>query len=374
MMTDMKKSIKRITSIMLAILIIVCQLFLVIAATVDISTKTTRIASVPTGSTNCGAMEGLCVTASGSNNRLFVVKINENLDRVMLYMYKDYTTMSNSSNDSYGRFTLDGFAGHANGLAVDDNYIYITCWYRANGANKTKIARISRSKLWRMYKATSAIDKGTITSETAGCTILSSFYSDGRAYDKTINAITYYKNGKFIINYAANASERYYTSSNKVLYYTTAKVENGKFIVNTTPSEIFCVDTGFSHSVGQDIGYGASNGFFIAQWLGDTASGANMTKNKIIWIKLNSLSGNYRVYTAANSKYRHINVNKSANIFTKYELESVSIGSDKCLYANVNTAIVSGANPNYATDAVIRIERKEPVENSTKFLGSNISY
>ncbi|MBO5184430.1 MAG: hypothetical protein J6D79_01685, partial [Clostridia bacterium] len=94
----------------------------------------------------------------------------------------------------------------------------------------------------------------------------------------------------------------------------------------------------------------------------------------IIWIKLNSLSGNYRVYTSANSKYRHINVNKSANIFTKYELESVSIGSDKCLYANVNTAIVSGANPNYATDAVIRIERKEPVENSTKFLGSNISY
>ena len=368
----MKRSLKKVISIMLVVLIITCQLFLAIAATVDISTATTRIASVPTGSTQCGAMEGLCVTASGSNNRLFVVKINESLDRVMLYMYKDYTTMSNSSDDDYGRFTLDGFAGHANGLAVDDNYIYITCWYRTNGANSTKIARISRSKLWSMYKATSSVDKGTITSSTDGCTILSSFYSDGSAYDKTINAITYYKNGKFIINYDAKSSERYYTSSNKVLYYTTAEVQNGKFVVSNSPSDVFCVDTGFSYSVGQDIGYGASNGFFIAQWLGNTVDNTNMTKNKIIWIKLNSLSGDYRVYTADNSKYRHINVNKSTSIFTQYELESVSVGSDNCLYANVNTGIVSGANPNYAIDAVIKIERKTPVNNSTKFLGNNI--
>lgn len=369
----MKKTLKQATAVILALLIITCQLFLAIAtATLDISTATTRIASVPTGTTNCGAMEGLCVTASGSNNRLFVVKVNESLDRVMLYMYKDYTTMSNSSDDSYGRFTLDGFAGHANGLAVDDDYIYITCWYRTNGANNTKIARISRSKLWSMYRATTEIDKGTITSSTEGCTILSSFYSNGTAYDKTINAITYYKDGKFIINYEANASERYYTSTNKVLYYTTAQVQNGKFVVSTSSSDVFCVDTGFTHSVGQDIGYGASNGFFIAQWLGDTTNNVDMTKNKIIWIKLNSLSGNNRVYTATNSKYRHINVNKSTNIFTQYEIESVSVGSDKCLYANVNTGIVSGANANYAIDAVIKIERSTPVNNSTKFLGSNI--
>ena len=362
----MSKLFKTIVSFSLAIAMISCYILFAMAASFEMSAKTTRIASVGTGSTGCGAMEGLCVTATGSNNRLFVVKINAEENKAMLYMYEDYTEMDNT-NKHCGRFVLSGFAGHANGLAVDKSYIYITCWSSKKGqeGQRAQIARISRRTLWGMYIAKSGLDKGTITAQTEGCTILSPVYSNGKAYDRTINAITYYKDGKFIINYPLTSAEKYYTSSNKVLSFTTAQIIDGKFTVSTSENDIFCVDTGFETSTGQDIGYGSSNGFFIAQWLGGA-------RNKIIWIRLNSLSGAKRVYTSSNSKYRHINVNKSSELFVKYELESVSIGSDKHLYANVNTAITEGGNPAYATDAVIKVERTSEVNGKTQFMGIDI--
>ncbi len=368
----MKKTFKRLTAIVLVALMIIGQIFLAIAASVDITAKTTRIGSVPSDGTNWIGMEGMCVTATGSNNRLFAVNINKTNDRAMLYMYKDYTSMTDSDDDDYGTFLLNGIAGHANGLAVDDNYIYITCWYQEDEVNfdGNKILRISRSKLWSMYKATSDTYKGEIEVDGTGCTILSSYYSDGNIYNGVIYSITYYKNGKFIINYDVKSSEKYTEENHptKIIYYTTAEVQNGRFVINNSPNEIFCVDTEVANPKGQDIGYGASNGFFIVLWLGGA-------KNKIIWVKLNSLSGIERFYSSSNdeAKYRHINVNKSANIFTKYEMQSVSIGSDNCLYANVNTKPKTGYEI-YEDNAIIRVERSVPVNNSRKFLGSNIDY
>lgn len=364
----MSKLLKKSISVILVVFIITCQLFTTMAASVDIAATTTRIGSISNSDGMLG-MQGMCVTATGSNNRLFVARINNDNTLAKLYMYKDYTAMSNSKDDSYGVFTLDGFAGHANGMAVDDNYIYITCWY--GNTNTNKIARISRSKLWSMYKATTEIDKGTITPDMDGCTVLTAYYnSNDQAYSGIIYAITYYKDGKFIINYDVRGSEEFYSSSTKVIYYTTAEVKNGKFIVNDSPSEIFCVDAGTTKQDGQDIGYGAKSGFFIALTIGET-------KNKIVWVKLNSLSGNNRAYTATNSKYRHINLNMSENVFSKYELESISVGKDYNLYGNVNTILADNADEKYgafASDGIIKIERKVPVNNSKQFLGNNIDY
>ena len=368
----MKKTLKRLTAIMLVALMIIGQIFLAIAASVDITAATERIASVPSDPANWLGMEGMCVTATGSNNRLFAVNINKSDSKAMLYMYKDYISMPDIEDDEYGTFLLDGIAGHANGLAVDDNYIYITCWYKEDEVNfdGNKILRISRSKLWSMYKATSDTYKGEIKVDNTSCTILSSYYSDGNIYNGVIYSITYYKNGKFIINYDVKSSEKYTEDDHptKIIYYTTAEVQNGRFVINNSPSEIFCVDTEVANPMGQDIGYGASNGFFIVLWLGGA-------KNKIIWVKLNSLSGIERFYSSSNdeAKYRHINVNKSANIFTKYEMQSVSIGSDNCLYANVNTKPKTGYEK-YEDNAIIKVKRSVPVNNSTNFLGSNIDY
>ena len=368
----MKRTLKQIIAIALVVFIIGSQVFMSIAATLDIKATTKRIGSIPVNneSDDMVGMQGMCVTAVGSNNRLFVARIDESKNIVKLYMYKDYTTMSNSSNDGYGVFTLEGLGGHANGMAVDDNYIYITSWNKSKDTNKNKILQISRRKLWSMYKATNETEKGTIKAGDDGYTILSSYYSNGSVYEDLIYSITYYKDGKFIINYYPKNSELFYTSSTKTIYYTTAEVQNGKFVVSNSPSDVFCVDTGTIKPTGQDIGYGAKSGFFIVLWLGGA-------KNKIVWIRLNSLSGNNRAYTATNSKYRHINLNMSEKVFSQYELESVSIGSDYSLYGNVNTTLAKNADPKYDvfdSDGIIRIERSVPVNNSTKFLGNNIDY
>lgn len=317
-------------------------------------------------------MEGLCVTASGDNKRLFVVKVSSDDQKAMLYMYKDYTTMDNSSDDEYGRFTLSGFVGHANGMAIDDNYIYITGWNSKNGSNGNKIVRIKRSMLWSKYKSTTAIDKGTLTADSSGCTILPVVYSDGSSFDKNIASITYYKNGQFLVAYQLNRNnskdsqffEGVNLDENKDYFsYTTAQISNGKFVVNNSKSDVFRVSFDVKNTTGQDIGYDPDCGFFIVRWLGGA-------KNSIIWVKLNSLSGENRIYEKDNSKYRIIKVNKSSGIFNSYELESVSIGSDNCMYASVNTVVTDSEKySKYSKDGIFKIERPTEVAGSTNFLG-----
>ena len=95
---------------------------------------------------------------------------------------------------------------------------------------------------------------------------------------------------------------------------------------------------------------------------------APTTKNVIIWIRLDSLSGENRVYINDNSSYRIINVNKSSNIFKYYELESVSIGSDNFMYACVNVLLSDSSYKDYKRDPIIKITRPD----GSKFLGINI--
>lgn len=369
----MKRITKKAISVIASVLIILSVAFSAFAALYpDITAKSTRIGAIATGSTGCSAMEGLSVTASGSNKRLFVVKVSPDDSKAMLYMYKDYTTMDNSSDDEYGRFTLSGFVGHANGMAIDDNYIYITGWNSETGENGNKIVRIKRSMLWSKYKSTTSIDKGTLTASSDGCTMLPAVYSDGRTYDRNIKSITYYKNGQFIIGYPiknnSEDSELFEgvtldTENKDYLSYTTAKVVDGKFVINNSKNDVFRVSFA-KGSTGQDIGYDANCGLFIARWLGGA-------KNSIIWVRLNSLSGENRIYESDNSKYRIIKLNKSSNVFQTYELESVSIGSDNCMYANVNVKVTdSDKYSKYVKDAIIKIERPEEAGGSTNFLGS----
>lgn len=151
---------------------------------------------------------------------------------------------------------------------------------------------------------------------------------------------------------------------NDYFTFTTAHISDGKFIVSNSKNDVFAVDSDITGSTSQDIGYDKNCGFFIVRWLGGT-------KNSIIWIKLNSLSGQNRTYNAINSKFRIINVNKSSSIFNKYELESVSIGSNNKMYANVNTTVTNKTTyKQYKEDAIITIERPTKAGGSTNFLGN----
>lgn len=89
----------------------------------------------------------------------------------------------------------------------------------------------------------------------------------------------------------------------------------------------------------------------------------------IIWVKLDSLPSENRIYTPNSYEYRIINVNKSSNIFKHYELESVSIGSDNHMYASVNVELSDSSYTQYKLDPIIKITRP----NSRQFFESEIS-
>ncbi len=369
-----KRKCKKAFLFILTCTIMLSVVFTALAAVYpDINADTTRIASIANTTADgyeCDGMGGLSVTATGSNNRLFVLKADDADKRAVLYMFEDYTTMKNNENSGkYGKFILKDFVGHANGMAIDDDYIYITCWKNdENNTNGKKVARISRKTLWSKYKSTSSVNKGTLTADSGGCTILPVVYSDGSAYNESVKSITYYKNGKFIIGYPVDKNSEFFEGitidQNKdYLTYTTAQVSDGKFVVSKSKSDVFHVSFNHKNTVGQDIGYDADCGFFIIRYFKEKE------KNSIIWIKLNSLSGENRLYESDNSKYRIIKVNKSSSIFETYELEAVSIGSDNCMYASVNTRVTSDEYSQYSKDAIIKIERPTAVSGSKNFLG-----
>ena len=361
----MQSLIKKIFAVILITLIVSCSLIPALAAGADIYASITKLASLELG---YGGTQGLSVTASGANKRLFVVRVSQNNTNATLYMYKNYLEMSETDTDEYGTFNLPNLVGHANGMAIDNSYIYIL---RGNNENFIpEVVRIKRSYLWSMYNNTDAVNKGTLTIDSGNVDILTAEYSDGTQFNvdvtkakdaDKIHAITYYKDGKFIIKTTKTIDDE---TNTHYLNFTTAEVVGNKLVVSKSASDKFQVvfDTTGTH--GQDIGYDPDCGLFIVTSVYDSVY------NNIVWIKLNSLSGENRVYTTENRDYRIIRVNGDPNVFGKYELESVSIGSDNFMYASVN-GVAAGDNNTYL-DEIIKIERSIIVDNTTKFLGNNI--
>ncbi len=369
----MKKGFLKAIVISVAIVSTVAGTFNSSAATsLTIATQTERIADVENVNYNgekCENLGGLSVTSNDSKNRMYVVKSSNAENETVLYFYKNY----NDTSD-YGTIELSGaIAGHANAMAIDDNYIYIAAWHYNSGYDSAKndIVRISRNTIWSLYNGTSGTAKGKLTSSSSGVTTFSAVkYENGTYvdYDVAITAITNYKeNGQFIINYLGGQS----SDETGVLKFTTASISSGRFVVSTSASDVFTVQTGLTNTTSQDIGYDSSCGLFIPRWLPAESDGSRV-KNSIVWVKLNSLSGSNRVYNKDNSQFRIITVNKSASIFVNYEIESISISAENEMYAGINTVTVSDSSK-YNVDGIIKIKRKTATSGgSYKFLGSNI--
>ena len=373
----MQSLIKKIFAVILITLIVSCSLAPALAAGADINAKTTRIESLVRIDNVCHKTQGLTVTASGSNKRLFVVRINKLENKAILYMYKNYTKMSIDGTNEYRTFELLDFAKHANGMAIDDDNIYITC----SSDNNVRVARIERSVLWDMYNST---NNYSLTADSDGVTIMPVVNSDRTPYNKKIIGITYYEEGKFIVmteptgNYL-NFATAYVSDDNN----DGKNNKNDVLVVSNDASDTFKVYFDDTNSTfNQDIGYDPDCGLFIVrayktQTIDDNGNEVDVatTNNSIIWIDLNSLPiENNRVYTKTNPKYRIIKVNKSSDIFKIYELESVSIGSDNYMYASVNVHVWdSDTHSQYKLDPIIRIKRPNKVDDSDQFLVSNIT-
>ena len=380
----------------------------------DINASTTRIESleVPNipniyGSADCRGTQSISATSLGSDKTLFVIRVeskseddenrenntNED-DLAMLYIYEDYSTMSNKASDKYGTILLRNLVGHANGMAIDDEYIYITCWDNDDddgNYNERKIVRINIDALWAVYNADDVEDsifKGQLTADSDGVTILPVMIKNENNVLETflekIVGITYFRNGKFFINLEATSD-----GDTHYLNFTKAEIsdngtpnndEDDYLIVSDSETDKFkVVFNDAPNTFGQDIGYDPDCGLFIVRSYKEKiiyvdADGKEKvkfvptTENVIIWIRLDSLSGENRVYINDNSSYRIINVNKSSNIFKYYELESVSIGSDNFMYACVNVLLSDSSYKDYKRDPIIKITRPD----GSKFLGINI--
>ena len=352
------------------------------APTLNIYTTNERIVTVNPAKYNgltCSNMGGLSVTSTGSTKRMYVVKSHKDEQEAVLYFFKNYDELDslNNSKNEYGKIELKGLVGHANGMAIDDNYIYITCWRKEASTHPSRndIVRISRDRIWSMYKNRSSENLGTLKPGDKGCTVYSAKMrsSSGQLveFDEEITAITKYKNNaQFIISYKVKEKDENNYTRGRFAYFTIASISNNQLVVSQSATDCFKVDTGLVNSTAQDIGYSPSQGLFIPRLIAAESSGIQVL-NKIVWIRLDSLSGSNREYNRNNSRFRYINVSKSENNFELFEVESVSFDNNRELIVSANTAPIGEENEKYI-DGVFRIRRKTPVDGSYKFLGSNI--
>lgn len=198
-------------------------------------------------STNLG---GIC--AGTANNRLFCVKSNSGEEVGTLYYYNDiYNKKFYTGEKAPKRITfIDGLLGHANAMAVDDKYVYVTM-FQKEGTEKNSIIRISREAITHL-KDGDVVSKSrrTVKDSNNNEYVIYTTYepkkTNGDPYTKSITAITTYKykvwkennkehrEDKFIINYP-NGKEK--------LGYTIATLtDDGKFLVSTSKDDLFYVN------------------------------------------------------------------------------------------------------------------------------------
>lgn len=283
--------------------------------------------------TNIGGM-----SAGTANNRLFVVKSKSDETVGTLYYYSN---IYNTSSVKRIKFT-NGLLGHANGMAVDDDYIYVTMWQQKTDGEKTRILQINR-------KAISALPDGyTVTGASAvydGIKICTRFYPknpDGTQYTTTsITSITKYsydatnKKTTFIISAGNYDSRNVLVYKKAILDHNTnvITVQNEKYFVKN-PTTVTIHGEPKSVTL-QDIFYDKEYGLFIPIWHGkDNGDGANTYKrnNSVLQVDLNRETVPYTIQTGSkagtvinviNPTYINL-VNSSDTNLKQFELESMA--------------------------------------------------
>lgn len=324
--------------------------------------------------TNLGGM-----SAGTANNRLFVVKSDTSNKyesegtaetKGVLYYYSD---IYNPSNVKHIQFT-NSLLGHANSMAVDDNYIYVTMWQKKDGGEKTRILQINR-------KAISAMPENDIirsaTERREGIKVCTRFYPknpDGTKYETAITSITKYsydsvnKKTTFIIG-AGNYDNR------RILIYKKAVLDHNTNVITVLDTTYYIKNTALDTGkpvTQQDIFYDKEYGLFIPEWHGDSEN--HRLDNSIMQVDLKRQTTPYTIQTGNNAgtvinvitpTYLHT-LNSNDSSLTTFELESMAFikkSSDKksSAFRVLLTANIAG---NGNSDAIVEI--KSPSSNISK--------
>lgn len=274
-------------------------------------------------STNLGG-----ISAGTANNRLFCVKSNSQEEVGTLYYYNNiYDVRFKNGTKLPKRIVfIDGLLGHANAMAVDDNYVYVTM-YQLNGTEKSSIIRISR-------RAITYLNDGDVVSKTRKTvrdtdgnviqiyTVFMPKTTSGADYTKSIGSITRYAYNKtagitkFIIGYPNGKSK---------LGFTIATLSENGFEVSTSKDDLFYVNNPIYKNnpdvIMQDIFYDSQYGLFISMWL---PSG---TQNYVLRADIRGLKTQGKTENLVLNPIQVISINKTADqngTLNKFEIESMA--------------------------------------------------
>lgn len=330
----MKKIITSIFTLFLAVLVTVNSDFTASAAYNQETVSSNHIQTVfrvrnntvdGNTSTNIGG-----ISAGTANNRLFVVKSNSKEKYGTLYYYNNvYDERFKDESKKPKKITFkNGLLGHANAMAVDDNYVYVTMW-TDNLEEKSSILQISRKaiSLWDEDVVVASTNDYVKDSSGEKVYICKKFIpkentEDGPTYTKSISAITRYsydktnKITKFIIRYNNANNDANVT-------YTIATLKDGVFTVSTNPDDMFEVKTGITGVTQQDIFYDYDYGLMIPMWVGGTSG---KTQNYILFVNIRNLK-NTSSTKVVFEPYKTLYFNKTSDAngtLTKFEIESIA--------------------------------------------------
>lgn len=312
------------------------------------------------------------ISVGTSNNRLFTLKAKEGTVNTSVLYY--YSNLYSSAAPKKIVFK-DNLLGHANGMSLDDNYLYVTCWKNDthDASTNSSIMRISRSAIAAMKDKDDVklSDSSSKTNININMTINGKSYNvlkeikpkkqDGSLYKGHIKAITrlnYNKTNandpivKFIIDYDLSKSSLSLPYNNSEgLMYTVATLRNGQITVSEDEKDMFFVRTNdvlyrengtgllqtLSYNTRQDIFYEPGYGLYIPVW--DTQVRAKSIVLRVDMTPFNSSHSG--VMELAPST---VTVFDFSAYCTKFEIESIAFVKKESDKTTACKKFIFGAN------------------------------
>lgn len=292
---------------------------------VGVSAK--RLQNIPSKTYNgisCSNAGG--ISLGKANGRLFAVKQGQDTEAVLYYFPSFNGTTRKAIH-------LHNYVGHANGMALDANYIYITAWKNDSaGTNGSVIKRISRSGI------SATADGGAIPSNSSYVTSMNVTYSaaNGITVGGPITAITKYTGSNFIVrckvSYPNQSTLNASITENGIIYYphAIARPNSAGTGFTVSANDVFLVrNTVGTSTTGQDIYYKSGFGLFVPRW-------KNQTQNTVLRVDIDNgtpytVLGKFTAYTPRES----VAINGSSPL-TKFEIESIAITGDNKVLLGCN--------------------------------------
>lgn len=320
--------------------------------------------------TNYTNLSGIAI--GKSHDSLFVVKSNDIVtDTAILYYYPNF-----SVSNTCAELILE-VAGHANGMAIDDNNVYVTSASNFNSSLNGSILKIPRSTIahYAAIKYANPNQDVTIPLYETGatgsyyCYLIPSYYGDistgqpTAVYNGNIGRITCYdgnnesRNGNFIVNYKIQGNTNDYYKNTA---YTRAKLVtysgNEILLLSDSISDIFLVKNTMASTdyYNANIYYSATCGFYDPKFDNTQVDTyGRRTKNIILWADIdgtpsyttiNGISYRYFVPDKVNLNVKNAvdsSVSSTIKMYYKFEIESIAFDENNDLFLGANVAFTS---------------------------------